>query len=80
MKVFDNLLSECRSVAFSPGVAVMSKLMLKCATCIQTDLTFFTISEKQLEYVDLVFCHRPDPRTPVEEVVRGMNFLIDKGV
>ena len=26
-----------------------------------------------LEYVDLVFCHRPDPRTPIEETVRGMN-------
>lgn len=26
----------------------------------------------QLEYVDLVFCHRPDPRTPIEETVRGV--------
>ena len=34
----------------------------------------------QLDYVDLVFCHRPDPRTPIEETVRGMNFLIDQGL
>eukprot|EP00035_Acanthoeca_spectabilis_P018219 m.384789 g.384789 ORF g.384789 m.384789 type:complete len:122 (-) comp16736_c0_seq1:2153-2518(-) len=33
-----------------------------------------------LEYVDLVFCHRPDPRVEIEETVRGMNFLIDRGL
>ena len=33
----------------------------------------------QLEYVDLVFCHRPDISTPIEETVRAMNFLIDQG-
>lgn len=33
----------------------------------------------QLEYVDLVFCHRPDPFTPIEETVRAMNFVIDQG-
>ncbi|DAZ95466.1 TPA: hypothetical protein N0F65_002151 [Lagenidium giganteum] len=32
-----------------------------------------------LKYVDVVFCHRPDPRTPIEETVRAMNFLIDQG-
>jgi len=33
----------------------------------------------QLDYVDLVFCHRPDISTPIEETVRAMNFLIDQG-
>jgi len=33
----------------------------------------------QLDYVDLVFCHRPDIYTPIEEVVRAMNFVIDSG-
>jgi voltage-dependent potassium channel beta subunit len=32
-----------------------------------------------LDYVDLVFCHRPDPDTPIEETVRAMNWLIDQG-
>ncbi|POM72851.1 Voltage-gated potassium channel subunit beta, partial [Phytophthora palmivora] len=32
-----------------------------------------------LDYVDLVLCHRPDPATPIEETVRAMNFLIDQG-
>ena len=39
-----------------------------------------SLGRLQLEYVDLVFCHRPDPRTPIEETVRGMNFLIDQGL
>jgi len=33
----------------------------------------------QLDYVDLVFCHRPDYETPVEETVRAMSYLVDKG-
>jgi voltage-dependent potassium channel beta subunit len=33
----------------------------------------------QMKYVDLLFCHRPDPRTPIEETVRAMNLLIDRG-
>ena len=32
-----------------------------------------------LDYVDLIFCHRPDPDTPIEETVRAMNFVLDKG-
>ncbi len=33
----------------------------------------------QLEYVDLLFCHRPDPSTPIEETVRAMDYLIRSG-
>lgn len=33
----------------------------------------------QLDYVDLVFCHRPDVTTPIEETVRAMNFVIEQG-
>lgn len=33
----------------------------------------------QLEYVDLIFCHRPDPLTPIEETVRAMNHVINQG-
>jgi voltage-dependent potassium channel beta subunit len=32
-----------------------------------------------LEYVDLLYAHRPDRNTPMEEIVRGFNFLIDQG-
>lgn len=28
-----------------------------------------------MEYVDLIYCHRPDPETPVEETVRAMNWV-----
>lgn len=33
----------------------------------------------QLDYVDLVFCHRPDPNTPIEETVRTMDIVIKSG-
>jgi voltage-dependent potassium channel beta subunit len=33
----------------------------------------------QVEYLDLYFCHRPDPETPIEETVRAMSDLIHQG-
>lgn len=33
-----------------------------------------------LEYVDLLFCHRPDSKTPVEETVRAISTLIAQGL
>ena len=32
-----------------------------------------------LEYVDLVFCHRPDPHTPIEETVWAMHDMVERG-
>jgi len=34
----------------------------------------------QLDYVDLVFCHRPDTETPIEETVRAMSRIVDMGL
>jgi voltage-dependent potassium channel beta subunit len=33
----------------------------------------------QTDYVDLIFCHRPDPATPILETVRAMTRLINQG-
>ena len=33
----------------------------------------------QLDYLDLFFCHRPDPNVPIEEVVWTMHQLIQQG-
>jgi len=33
----------------------------------------------QLDYLDLYFCHRPDPNTPIEETVRAMDDLVHQG-
>jgi voltage-dependent potassium channel beta subunit len=38
-----------------------------------------SLTRLQLEYVDLVFCHRPDPHTPMEEIVRAMSDMITQG-
>ncbi len=32
-----------------------------------------------LDFVDLVYCHRPDPHTPIEETVRAMSDMITQG-
>lgn len=32
-----------------------------------------------LDYVDLIFCHRPDPNTPIEETVFAMDDIIRQG-
>jgi len=32
-----------------------------------------------LDYVDLVFCHRPDPNTPVEETAHAMHNIVESG-
>ncbi len=32
-----------------------------------------------LEYVDLAYCHRPDPDTPIAETVHAMHDMIDRG-
>lgn len=33
----------------------------------------------QLDYLDLFYCHRPDPKVPMEEIVWTMNQLIQSG-
>jgi voltage-dependent potassium channel beta subunit len=39
-----------------------------------------SLERLQMDYVDLIFCHRPDIYTPIEETVRAMNFIIDQGL
>ncbi len=34
----------------------------------------------RLDYIDLLFCHRPDPHTPIEETVRAMDVVIRSGL
>jgi voltage-dependent potassium channel beta subunit len=38
-----------------------------------------SLARLQLDYVDLVFCHRPDPTTPIEETVWAMHDIISRG-
>ncbi len=33
----------------------------------------------RVEHLDLYFCHRPDPKTPIEETVAAMDLLIRQG-
>ena len=38
-----------------------------------------SLKRLDLEYVDVVFAHRPDSHTPMDEVVRAFNWIIDQG-
>jgi voltage-dependent potassium channel beta subunit len=38
-----------------------------------------SLKRLQLDYVDLVYCHRPDPHTPIEETVWAMSDMITRG-
>jgi voltage-dependent potassium channel beta subunit len=38
-----------------------------------------SLQRLQMEYVDLLFCHRPDIQTPIEETVWAMNQVIREG-
>jgi voltage-dependent potassium channel beta subunit len=38
-----------------------------------------SLQRLQLDHVDLLFCHRPDPDTPIEETVRAMNHVLNQG-
>lgn len=44
-----------------------------------TEACHEALERLQLEYLDLYFCHRPDKNTPIEEVVRTMNTLVEQG-
>jgi voltage-dependent potassium channel beta subunit len=38
-----------------------------------------SLKRLDLEFVDLVYCHRPDPNTDMEEIVWAMSDMIDRG-
>jgi voltage-dependent potassium channel beta subunit len=44
-----------------------------------TEACHEALQRLQLDYLDLYFCHRPDPAVPIEEVVLTMNTLIQQG-
>jgi voltage-dependent potassium channel beta subunit len=43
------------------------------------DACHAALERLQLDYLDLYFCHRPDPETPIEETVRAMDVLVIQG-
>jgi len=39
-----------------------------------------SLKRLQLDYADIIFCHRPDYETPVEETCRAFDYLINNGL
>ncbi|HLO72003.1 MAG TPA: aldo/keto reductase [Flavipsychrobacter sp.] len=44
-----------------------------------TEACHEALGRLKVDYLDLFYCHRPDKKTPIEEVVRTMNTLIEQG-
>lgn len=44
-----------------------------------TEACHQALKRLQVDYLDLYFCHRPDPNVPVEETVRAMSDLVTQG-
>ncbi|ACR80365.1 MULTISPECIES: potassium channel beta subunit family protein [Kosmotoga] len=42
--------------------------------------TWGSLKRLQLDYVDILYCHRPDPETPIEETVLAMDYLVRNGL
>ncbi|HEY1089778.1 MAG TPA: aldo/keto reductase [Burkholderiaceae bacterium] len=38
-----------------------------------------SLQRLQLDHLDLIYCHRPDPETPIEETVWAMHDIISRG-
>ena len=38
-----------------------------------------SLGRLDMEYVDLVYCHRDDPDTPISEIVWAMHNIVDRG-
>lgn len=39
-----------------------------------------SLMRMRLDYVDLLYCHRADPTTPIEETVRAMDIIVRSGL
>ena len=44
-----------------------------------TEACHAALRRMQTDYLDLFYCHRPDPETPMEEIVWSMNILLQQG-
>jgi voltage-dependent potassium channel beta subunit len=44
-----------------------------------TEACHQALTRLRTDYLDLFFCHRPDPETPMEEIVWTMNILLQQG-
>ena len=38
-----------------------------------------SLQRMQIDFIDLIYCHRPDPHTPIEETVWAMSDIIGQG-
>lgn len=70
---------DCTTTTYITSAQTANCMLMQSDCHLIYDVWQAALKRLQLEYVDLVFCHRPDPFTPIEETVRAMNFVIEQG-
>lgn len=77
-KIMFGALPPKGSPEYIPGAMSMNRIGLSRKHVVEGLAA--SLQRMRLQYVDLVFCHRPDPLTPMEEVVRAFNHVLDRGM
>ena len=67
---------HCHNQDFGGGNGVNEKGLSKKHVMEGLDAA---LKRLKVDYVDLVFCHRPDPFTPTEAIVRAMTDAVRSG-
>uniref|UniRef100_A0A670Z6C0 Voltage-gated potassium channel subunit beta-1 n=1 Tax=Pseudonaja textilis TaxID=8673 RepID=A0A670Z6C0_PSETE len=78
-----NLFDTAEVYAAGKYVSMLLFFHLRSSLVITTKLYWglkASLQRLQLEYVDVVFANRPDGNTPMEEIVRAMTYVIDRGM
>ncbi|KAJ8516029.1 hypothetical protein ONZ45_g6633 [Pleurotus djamor] len=68
-----------KQLRFSSFLPFLLNNLLSPLCLIIIEGTKESLQRLQMDYVDVIFAHRPDKNVPMEEVVRAFNFVIDKG-
>jgi voltage-dependent potassium channel beta subunit len=80
-KVFKNMPWERDELIISTKVTRVGEKPTRKGICRKrlVEAVDAALQRMNLDYVDMCFCHRPDGKTPMEEIVHTMNELIQRG-
>jgi aryl-alcohol dehydrogenase-like predicted oxidoreductase len=82
-KIMEGIENNHQSDHFTSLVGKMKSLWEKNETGLSRkhlrDGLHDSLKRLEMDYVDLLYCHRPDPSVPMEEIVWTMNHFIQRG-
>ena len=69
----------CRARCFSARCAIRGRRSAGLSRKHVIEACHQALQRLRVDYLDLYFCHRPDPDTPIEETVAAMDMLVRQG-